>query len=164
MTRVYLGLGSNIDREHNLRGGVARLRESFPGLRLSTVYESEAVGFDGAPFFNLVAEIDTTMTVGALAARLREIESEYGRVRGEKKFASRTLDIDILTYGDLAGEVDGIMLPRDEILKYAFVLQPLAELAPDVLHPVERVDYRTLLAWACFDGQKLWPVALDLAG
>lgn len=163
MTLVYLGLGSNIDRKRNLRGGIARLRESFPGLRLSTVYESEAVGFEGAPFFNLVAEIETGLSVGELAALLRDIEKEHGRVRGEKKFSSRTLDIDILTYGDKTGDIEGVSLPRDEILRYAFVLAPLAELAPDTLHPVVRRSYRELLAEADFNDQKLWPVDVSLS-
>lgn len=162
MSRVYLSLGSNIDRERNLGGGIARLRQMFPGLRLSTVYESEAVGFHGAPFFNLVAEIETSLPVGELATRFRQIEEEHGRVRGEKKFSSRTLDIDILTYDDVVGDVDGVSLPRGEILEYAFVLRPLADLAPDALHPVVRRSYRALLAETDFEGQKLWPVNVGL--
>lgn len=163
MTLAYLGLGSNIDRERNLRGGVARLRESFPGLRLSTVYESEAVGFNGAPFLNLVAEIETELSVGELAALLRTIEKEHGRERGEKKFSSRTLDIDILTYGAETGEIEGVSLPRDEILRYAFVLAPLAELAPETLHPTVGRSYRSLLEEADFRDQKLWPVDFSFA-
>lgn len=164
MVTVYLSLGSNIDRAHNIRSGLQRLQEEFGELRLSPVYESEAVGFDGSPFFNLVASIETDLPVAALAARLREIERAHGRVRGEKKFASRTLDIDILTYGDARGDVDGVQLPRDEILKHAFVLRPLADLAPQARHPVLNRRYLDLLADTDFPGQALWAVPFDWPG
>ncbi len=96
--------------------------------------------------------------MGELAACLKDIEKDHGRVRGEKKFSSRTLDIDILTYNDCVGEVDGVQLPRDEILKHAFVLKPLVDLAPDALHPETKTSYRTLLEAANFSDQKLWVV------
>ncbi|MDX1804228.1 MAG: 2-amino-4-hydroxy-6-hydroxymethyldihydropteridine diphosphokinase [Alcanivorax sp.] len=156
--QVYLSLGSNIDRAHNIRSGLNALAEIFGELQLSPVYESEAVGFDGDAFFNLVVGLQTSLTVGELAARLRTIEAQHGRVRGEKKFSSRTLDIDILTYDDCCGEIDGVALPRDEILKHAFVLRPLADLAPQQPHPVEGDTYSALLERAEFGAQKLWAV------
>lgn len=161
MSTVYLSLGSNIDRENNLSAGLDALVEAFGDLRISQVYESEAVGFDGDNFYNLVAAIDTGLTVGELALRLRHIEDANGRVRGGPKFSARTLDIDILTYDDLTGVVDGVKLPRGEILKNAFVLLPLTELAPDALHPVVGKTYLQL--WEAYDqaSQKLWPVAFD---
>jgi 2-amino-4-hydroxy-6-hydroxymethyldihydropteridine diphosphokinase len=158
MAIVFLSLGSNIDREHNIRTGLDDLAAAFGDLALSPVYESEAVGFDGSPFFNLVVRIDTALAVAELVEALHHIERAHGRVRGEKKFASRTLDIDILTYDDLCGDVDGINLPRDEILKHAFVLQPLADLAPRALHPERERPYAALLAEADFAGQRLWRV------
>ena len=159
--QVFLSLGSNIDRDANIRGGLDALASQFGEVRLSPVYESEAVGFDGAAFYNLVAEIHTDMPVGALAEVLRDIESAHGRRRGEKKFSSRTLDIDILTYGNLCGEIDGVQLPRDEILKHAFVLLPLVDLAPDARHPESGKRYAEL--WQALDlsGQKLWQVPFD---
>ena len=156
--QVFLSLGSNIDRDSNIRGGLDALARHFGTIRLSPVYESEAVGFDGSPFFNLVAAIDTDMAVGELAQLLRDIEAAHGRRRGEKKFSSRTLDIDILTYGDLVGEHDGVSLPRDEILKHAFVLMPLADLAPQARHPERDVAYAELLQNVDLSGQKLWQV------
>lgn len=156
--QVFLSLGSNIDREHNIRSGLAALAAAFGDIALSPVYESEAVGFDGDAFLNLVVEIHTDLPVGVLANSLRDIEAAHGRVRGGKKFSSRTLDIDVLTYGDAVGVIEGVELPRDEILKHAFVLQPLADLAPDAPHPVQKKTYATLLAEADFDGQKLWQV------
>lgn len=158
MTRVYLSFGSNIDREHNIRSGLDALARHFPGLMLSPVYESAAVGFDGEPFFNLVVAIDTDLAVGELSALLRAIEADHGRTRGEKKFASRTLDIDILTYGDNVGTIDGVELPRDEILKHAFVLKPLADIAPQDIHPLRGKSYAQLLAGKDFSAQSLWQV------
>ena len=128
MPRVYLGVGSNIDRENNIRGALRALEERYGDIMVSPVYESAAVGFDGSPFYNLVVAIDTDKTVGMLAAELRAIEEAWGRDRRSPKFSSRTLDIDILTWGNACGEVDGVSLPRDEVLKYAFVLKPLADL------------------------------------
>lgn len=157
-TPVFLSLGSNIDREHNIRSGLDRLADQFGQVQLSPVYESVAVGFDGAPFLNLVVRIETALPPGVLADLLHDIEAEHGRVRGDKKYASRTLDIDILTYGELTGEVDGMVLPRDEILKHAFVLQPLADLVPQERHPVLGETYRELLSRTDFSAQGLWQV------
>lgn len=161
MATVYLSLGSNIDREKHLSAGLDTLVEAFGDLRMSQVYESEAVGFDGDNFYNLVAAIKTDLSVGELALRLRQIEDDNGRLRSGPKFSARTLDIDILTYDDLAGEVDGVKLPRGEILKNAFVLLPLSELAPDALHPLAGKTFQQL--WEAYDqsSQKLWPVAFD---
>jgi 2-amino-4-hydroxy-6-hydroxymethyldihydropteridine diphosphokinase len=158
MTTVFLSLGSNIDRQHNIGSGLDDLAAAFGELRLSPVYESEAVGFKGSPFFNLVVALETDLPVAELADRLRDIERAHGRVRGEKKFASRTLDIDILTYGDLTGEFDGVSLPRDEILKHAFVLRPLADLAPYAMHPQLGRTYAALFNEYRFPEQRLWQV------
>ncbi|WP_237068571.1 2-amino-4-hydroxy-6-hydroxymethyldihydropteridine diphosphokinase [Microbulbifer guangxiensis] len=158
MAQVFLSLGSNIDREAHIRAGLEALARDFGDLTVSRVFESEAVGFDGANFYNLVVGIHTDLSVGALALRLREIEDANGRRRGGPKFSARTLDIDILTYDELAGTVDGVELPRGEILKNAFVLQPLAEIAPQQQHPLSGESYAEL--WERYDKmkQKLWPV------
>ncbi len=158
MTRVYLSFGSNIDRERNIRSGLDALAQHFPQLVLSPVYESAAVGFDGEAFLNLVVAIDTDLSVGELSALLRAIEADHGRTRGEKKFASRTLDIDILTYGDAVGVIDAVELPRDEILKHAFVLKPLADMAPEEKHPLLQKSYSALLAAKDFSAQSLCQV------
>lgn len=158
MPRVYLSLGSNIDRERHLRAAHVALTAQFGPLRLSSVYESVAVGFAGDHFYNLVAAIDTVLAVGALAAQLRAIEEANGRCRSGPKFSSRTLDIDILTYGDALGVIDGVQLPRDEVLKNAFVLQPLAEIAGEARHPETGLSYAE--HWAAYDKsqQSLWIV------
>lgn len=162
-TRVYLSLGSNINRQHNITSALNALAAHFGEVVISPVYESEAVGFDGSPFFNLVAMIHTTLSVGELVNTLHAIEAEHGRTRQEKKFSSRTLDIDVLTYGEVTGVVDGVELPRDEIEHHAFVLKPLVDLAPEEVHPTLNITYQQLLAERDLSQQKLhripfaWP-------
>ena len=162
MPRVYLGLGSNIDREAHIRSALHALEDAFGLLLVSPVYESESVGFAGSNFYNLVVGIDTDLPVGELSALLRGIEDANGRVRSGPKFSPRTLDIDILTYGNACGEIDGIQLPRDEILKNAFVLRPLADIAPNDRHPETVRPF--LEHWEAYDHsrQKLWPIEFPL--
>lgn len=162
MARVYVSIGSNIDRDINVRAGVRSLRSRFPNLRLSSVYESRAVGFSGDDFYNLVAVFDTEAEVRAVAAALRLAEAECGRVRQPSAggFVSRTLDVDLLLYDDLVLEDDVFRLPRREILEHAFVLAPLAEIAPDRLHPVLGRRYADL--WAEFGGDRAGLRRIDL--
>lgn len=158
MARVYLSLGSNIDRYRYISAALDALMQRFGELIISSVYESEAVGFEGDNFLNLVVGLDTDMELGALASLLRKIEHDNDRRRdGGPRFSARTLDIDILTYDDLVGRHDGVELPRDEILTNAFVLWPLAEVAGDTLHPEQQTRYTDL--WQAYDrDQVLWPV------
>lgn len=158
MTRVYLSLGSNIDRHRHIEAGLDALASLFGDLQVSSVFESEAVGFTGDHFFNLVVGIDTDLTLGSLSDQLKSIELANGRQRRGPKFSSRTLDIDILSYDDFVGEEAGVKLPRAEITKNAFVLWPLAEIAPGVRHPQLGVSYSEL--WQAYDKsrQALWPV------
>jgi 2-amino-4-hydroxy-6-hydroxymethyldihydropteridine diphosphokinase len=144
MTEVFLGLGSNIDREPNIRRGLDALAADFGTLALSSVYASAAVGFDGDPFYNLVVRIDTALSVGALHEHLRALEYAMGREPGCERFSPRTVDIDILTYAACIGVVDGVVLPRPEIVENAYVLRPLAELAPQRYHPELRCSYAEL--------------------
>ena len=97
------------------------------------MYEGQAIGFDGQPFLNLAVSVETELGVGEMARRLRHIEYEHGRPRNASRFSSRQLDIDILTYDDIVGVIEGVELPRGEILENAFVLRPLAELAPQLI-------------------------------
>jgi len=161
--RVWLSLGSNIDPESNIRLAVDTLRRIFGSLVLSGVYKSEAVGFDGASFLNMIVGLDTDMAAPQLMERLRGVEDQQGRIRDDRdKNAPRTLDIDLLTYGNLPVQVGRVLLPRDEITRYAFVLLPLAEVAGGEVHPLTGLTYGEL--WAAFDKseQSLNPVALDL--
>ncbi len=162
MTQIFLGLGSNLDREKNIRAGLLALKKRFGVLNISSVYESESVGFKGSNFYNLVVSLQTDLTITALSETLKKIEDDNGRVRIGPKYSPRTLDIDILTYGDFVGVDAGVELPRAEITENAFVLLPLAELAPDELHPRLQKSYADL--WADYDknSQTLWALHLPL--
>ncbi len=138
--RALVGLGSNLERSKNLRLGVAELRERFGPLLLSPVYRSPAVGFDGPDFYNLVAAFDTDQAPDELVAAIEDIHRRAGRDRRGERLSSRTLDIDLLLYGDCVQ--DEPPLPRDDVLEYAFVLKPLVDIAPELRHPVSG---RTLL-------------------
>lgn len=128
---VSLSLGSNIDRYRHINAGLQALEQVFGSVLCSPVYESAAVGFDGSPFLNLVAIIETDKALPELVAVLKQIEDDHGRDRSSPKFSARTLDIDVVTYGDAHGQVDGIELPRDELFKHRFVSQPLADIWPE---------------------------------
>jgi 2-amino-4-hydroxy-6-hydroxymethyldihydropteridine diphosphokinase len=149
MARIYISLGSNIDRERHTRAGVQALRERFGDLILSSVYESEAVGFEGDAFYNMVIACDVDEGVHETNRILAEIEDAHGRDRSGPRFSSRTLDLDLLLYDDVVLDENGLKLPRGEILKNAFVLWPLAEIAPDLVHPVAGKSYAEL--WFDFD-------------
>lgn len=144
MTTVFIGIGSNIDRERHLVNGLDRLADLFGELRLSPVYESAAVGFEGPAFLNLVAAVETDWPVARLRVEMQAIERDNGYIGNQPKFSSRTLDLDLLMYGNLCGEIDGVRLPRGDILRYAYVLWPLAELAGDQNHPVTGLSFGEL--------------------
>lgn len=163
MARVYLSLGSNIDRYTHISAALDALTASFGELLISPVYESEAVGFDGDNFLNLVVGIHTELAVGELSAVLKAIEDQNGRLRTGPKFSGRTLDIDILTYDDRCGDYDGVQLPRDEVQTNAFVLLPLADVAPDELHPGKGMSFADM--WQAYsEPQKLWSVDFTWGG
>ncbi|WP_417568448.1 2-amino-4-hydroxy-6-hydroxymethyldihydropteridine diphosphokinase [Marinobacter sp.] len=161
--RVYISIGTNVDRERHVIAALDALNGWFDELIISPVYDSEAVGFDGSPFLNLVVGVDTDLPVAELSRRFKQLEADNGRRRDVPKFSARTLDLDILTYGDVVGRIDGVELPRGEILKNAFVLRPLADIAPEAMHPVCGKTYGQL--WQNYSaGQKLWPVDFSWKG
>ena len=161
MALIYLSLGSNIDRKRHIGAALDALANHFGSLQISRVYESVAVGFEGDSFYNLVVGVHSDLAVAEITKILKHIEDCNGRDRSAPKFGPRRLDIDILTVDNLAGDYDGITLPRNEVLKNAFVLQPLAELAADMTHPL--TDQTIGQHWEEFDksSQKLWPVMFE---
>ena len=158
MARIYLSLGSNIDREVRLTFALDALHRLFGDLILSPVYESDSVGFEGDSFYNLVVGIDTEESIREISSKLKKIEDDNGRDRTAPRFGPRSLDIDILTMDDFCGEQDGITLPREEVLVNAFVLLPLSDVAPDVVHPVTGFTFAE--HWKRYDQakQRLWRV------
>lgn len=157
MTTAYISIGSNIDAQANIRRGLEMLREQYGALRLSPVYRSAAVGFDGDDFLNLVAAMETEAGAEEVAEQLDEIENRCGRIRNGVRFGPRSLDLDLLTFGNEVIDRPGLKLPRDEILSYAFVLRPLADLDPQAHHPTEGRDYASLWAERAGQAQPLIP-------
>lgn len=163
MNRVYISIGSNQNTKANVRAALDALSARFGEPVISSVYESEAVGFDGENFLNLVVGLSTDVPVGQLAEWLKQVEDDNGRERNRSRFSSRTLDLDVLTYGNTVGTIDGVELPRSEILSNAFVLQPLAEIAPDERHPINGQRYADL--WQAYErDQRLWPIEFEWQG
>jgi 2-amino-4-hydroxy-6-hydroxymethyldihydropteridine diphosphokinase len=162
MPRVFVSIGSNVERERNIRAAVAALRTRFGPLQLSRVYQTPAVGFAGEDFYNLVAAFDTAEPIERVREALIGIEAAQGRERNGPRYGPRTLDLDILLYGDLVRHGDGFDVPRGEITRHAFVLGPLAELAPDLRHPETGETMARL--WENLDTARwqLMPVTLDL--
>ncbi len=149
MPAVYVAIGSNVEPEHNLALASRELRREFPDVEFSPWYRNRAVGFEGADFINFVAGFTTTLPLEALLARLHAIEALCGRPRAAPRWAPRTMDIDVLLYGDLIRDTPAVKLPRPDLLKRAFMLGPLAALAPDLLHPTEKATIGEL--WRRFD-------------
>lgn len=158
MPKVFIGIGSNIDRERSVRAGVAELQQMYGDVQLSSVYESDAVGFDGDAFYNLVAAFDTDDSVAQVVVNLSAIEDRHGRLRNGERFAARTLDLDLLLFGDAIISAENYHVPRDEIPRYAFVLWPLAELVPEMQHPETGESFAQM--WEKFDNrnQSLRPI------
>lgn len=161
MTTLALSIGSNIDAQSNIRAALEALDLEFDNIRSSTTYESQAVGFDGDNFLNLVVLADTDKGLADVAAVLKRLEDELGRDRQQVRFSGRTMDIDILLYGSESGMCCGIELPRPEVTENAYVLQPLAELLPDMVHPATGLSYQKL--WQDYDKskQRLWAIETD---
>ncbi|MFT7052817.1 MAG: 2-amino-4-hydroxy-6-hydroxymethyldihydropteridine diphosphokinase [Psychromonas sp.] len=156
MAEVFIGIGSSINRSANIRSGIDALKAEFGELLLSPLYESEAIGFSGGNFYNLVVKVHTEQNIVELIKQLKSIERQHGRPEKASKFTPRTLDLDLLLYDQqIDPEFD---LPRGEILKNAFVLKPLSELAPRLKHPVLGETYQALWSNYPQEKQKLWKV------
>ena len=161
MTDIYLGLGSNVRPDENLRLAIRELDRRFDLRGVSAVYRNAPVGFEGDDFLNAVAVVSSGLPAAEVCRQLEEIHGLAGRKRGEDAFVSRTLDIDLLLYGDAV--IPELRIPREDVLAYGFVLRPLAEIAPSLVHPVTG---RTLAEhWREFDdtSHPMTRDALDLS-
>ena len=162
MTLAYVSGGSNLDAEQNLLRVAQELKVTYPGARFSRVYRNAAIGFDGPEFLNFVVELPVDGEPGELKAELERIESLCGRPRYAPKWAPRTMDLDILLFGDAVLDLPGLVVPRPQLTGWAFMLGPLAELAPDAMHPTAGQTIGEL--WRGFDqdAHPLVAVPLDL--
>lgn len=157
MTDVFVGIGSNVAPERSLGAALAALTDTFGDLDRSPVYRSAPVGFDGADFLNMVVAFACEWNVHALPARLKAIEAQVGRSpQGERR-----LDLDLLLYGDCVLDSPTLRLPRPDLLKYAFVARPMADLVPQRRHPVCKQSYRAI--WAGFDAARQPLTRVELA-
>lgn len=148
MARVYLSLGSNLEPQRHLHAALAELRERFGALDVSPAYRSKSIGFDGAEFVNLAVGLDTGLAPAELNDWLHALEDRHGRRRDVPRYADRTLDVDIVLFDALVLDGPGhLQIPRQE-LQHAFVLRPLADIAPDVRHPLS--DRSMAELWAAF--------------
>jgi 2-amino-4-hydroxy-6-hydroxymethyldihydropteridine diphosphokinase len=161
LTPVLLGLGSNAQRESHLHAGLDALAELLQDMRCSPVFESLAVGYKGDNFYNLVVAGNTELPLTELDRRLKFIEADNGRYAPERK--GLPLDIDVLLYGDQVGVFNGLVLPRPEILRNAFVLRPLSLVVPQRLHPGVGKSFAELWREPRID-QELWPVPFEWRG
>jgi 2-amino-4-hydroxy-6-hydroxymethyldihydropteridine diphosphokinase len=144
MARCYVSIGSNIDKARHVRAAVRALHARYGPLTVSRVYESAPVGFDGESFYNLVVGFDTAADADAVVDELARIEAANGRRRDGGRYGPRTLDLDLLLYGDTVRHDARSRLPHPDILAYPFVLRPLAEIAPDERHPESGLTYAEL--------------------
>jgi 2-amino-4-hydroxy-6-hydroxymethyldihydropteridine diphosphokinase len=154
---ILVSLGSNINKQKNTQKGLNAMASYFGDMALSRVFESESVGFSGENFYNLVVKTQTAKSIDDVCAALKTIEQDCGRRRHAEKFSPRTLDLDLLTYDNVVCH-EPVVLPREEIVYNAFVLQPMADLVPDDIHPITQQTYAQM--WQDYDKTKqhLWPV------
>jgi 2-amino-4-hydroxy-6-hydroxymethyldihydropteridine diphosphokinase len=160
MAKIFISIGSNVDKELNIVNSIKTLKTHFPDLICSAVFESESIGFDGHNFYNLVAGANTDMSLNDVCSLLKQIERDNGRLPSDKKFSPRTLDLDLLFFDDVVCDSPA-QLPRDEITKNAFVLWPLADIAAEFIHPINNLPIKNI--WQKYDKtqQKLWKVELS---
>ena len=159
MTSVYVAAGSNVDPVRNLRRALAELGEHYQ-LRVSPAYRNKAVGFEGNDFINLVVGFETDDSLDQVIAHLHDAEAACGRPRNAPKWAPRTMDLDLLLFGDRVCDEPGIKLPRGDLIKRAYMLRPMSELAPHVPHPTLGKSMREL--WNQFDADTHTMISVEL--
>jgi len=135
MTRVFVAAGSNVDAGRNLRLASDELVKEFGQVDFSPAYQNVAAGFEGDDFINFVAAFDTDLSVREVVAELQRIEAMCGRERNAPKWAPRSMDLDILLFGDMVCDEPGLVLPRPDLVRRPYMLGPIADIAPEVVHP-----------------------------
>jgi 2-amino-4-hydroxy-6-hydroxymethyldihydropteridine diphosphokinase len=151
VTEVYVAAGSNIDPVNHLRRALDELRRIYPRLTVSPAYRNKAVGFEGEDFVNLVVGFSTQQPVARVREQLQRIETLCGRPAAAPKWAARSMDLDILMYGDFISNEPGLVIPRPDLLRRPYMLKPMADVAPDVQHPLANKSMREL--WESFDSE-----------
>ena len=158
---TFISIGGNISPHEHIKNALTKINEDFSNIETSSIYESESVGFVGPNFLNLVVSFTSHLSLGELNNYLHAIEDIEGRDRVNGKACdSRTLDLDIVLFGEMEGIINGIELPRAEILESAHVLLPLAEIAGDRLHKPTNMTYSDLCQKMDFSQQKIWQTEL----
>lgn len=161
MTAVYVAAGSNVEPERYLSLALRALSAAYAPLTLSPAYRNKAVGFEGADFINLVVGFHTEHDVTRVRQQLQAIEAACDRPPNAAKWAPRTMDLDILLFGDLVSNEPGLVIPRPDLVKRPYMLKPMAEIAPDVRHPMLGKTMREL--WESFSGGEHSMVEVPLA-
>jgi 2-amino-4-hydroxy-6-hydroxymethyldihydropteridine diphosphokinase len=162
VARIYIAAGSSIEPEQRMQRAAAELRQRFAGIRFSACYRNRAFGFEGPDFINAVAGLDTELEPEQLIAQLEQIEALCGRSREDPKWAPRAMDLDLLLYGERIHSTARYQLPRPDLLRRIYMLQPLAELAPELIHPESGLSIAAHCAALLRTEPALSPVALDL--
>jgi 2-amino-4-hydroxy-6-hydroxymethyldihydropteridine diphosphokinase len=164
MKDVYVAAGSNVEPEKNLARACQEIANTWPGVRFSQAYRNRSVGFEGPDFINMVLGFRTDDSIESVLARLRDIEILCGRPRNAPKWASRTIDLDVLLFGDRVEKTADYTLPRPDLLKRPYMLGPMAEIASGVKHPLAGITIGEL--WQEFDrdAHSMSPVNITLPG
>ena len=161
MAKVYIGIGSNIDKHLHIPKVLQELQDKFNELEISPIYQTSAIGFEGEDFYNLVVGLTTNLSPVEMYDQLRQLEAEHDRERySENQFVSRTLDLDQLLYDDLQIDDGKICIPNPDIVDYAFVLRPLVDIAPEVIHPTLQLNMRQIWQQSKFNISELKQIAL----
>jgi 2-amino-4-hydroxy-6-hydroxymethyldihydropteridine diphosphokinase len=150
MADVYVAAGSNVEPEKNLARALDEIEQQFGELAISPAYRNPAVGFAGDDFINLVVGFRTADSPAQVKEKLERVETNCGRPRNAPKWAPRAMDLDILMYDQLVSYAPGLILPRPDLLRRAYMLKPLADLAPELRHPTRQRTIGEL--WAEFPG------------
>lgn len=161
MKKVYVAAGSNVDAVSHLRLALRELREFYPDLEVSPAYRNQAVGFDGDDFINLVVGFDTELAPVHVRDQLQRIEVLCGRAPGAAKWAARSMDLDILLFGNLISTELGLVFPRPDLTRRPYMLKPMADLGPEVVHPINGKTMQAL--WDAFDSEGHEMVAMNVA-